>query len=157
MKWRARDRVAQAVLVVGTVAAVGIVVIRIRAALQPLRIDGVGAISVGVAEALVESFFFVIVPVGINIGLRGVARKRGQLATTLRRIHLWTTLCALPWMMVTTAWLSRVAALNIEAFSRASATTGVVSAVFLGLQAFFASCALALAIGQSASSPPSGE
>ena len=129
-------------------AGIGIIwtVSNVREALgppPPPTGEGIGAISVGVGEALVETVLFLVGPILVNRLLRGAALRYGPLATRFRRTHLWLTLTYPLWFVASMFWFIRPYAAGLETLDERVKVTGVIGAPFFPLQMFFAASVFA--------------
>ena len=57
---------------------------------------GLGAVSFGFSEILVELLLVAVLMLLVNFAMRGVARRRGSSAQRFRRVHLIVTLVFVP-------------------------------------------------------------
>jgi hypothetical protein len=58
---------------------------------------GIGAVSLGLAEAVVEILPFVAAAVFVNFSIADAARRAGRIAVRVRRAHLAVTVLTLFW------------------------------------------------------------
>jgi hypothetical protein len=118
----------------------------------PIPGGGIGAVSIGVSEAFVETVLFVLGPILVNWLLHGAALRYGPLAQRFRRTHLWLTLTYPVWFVVSTLWFIsmlwfiRPYATGPETLYERVKVLGVISAPFFPLQMFFAASVFAFFI-----------
>ena len=141
-EWRHRA----ALLIFVLAAGLGIIwtISNVREALSPPPPPpgGIGALSIGVSEAVVETVLILPGLILIN-WLLGRAARYDSLAKRFRRTHFWLTLTYMVWGVVSTVLVVRDYAGGAETFYKTMKVVNVVSAPSPPLQLFFAGSAVA--------------
>ena len=150
---RKRDRFAQWIVALGAAAALCFAIYGVRTAMQPLSLEGVGAVSLGTASALV---FFTPPMLVLNLGLRAAATRQGGLASSFRRIQLWATFCWIAWTIGSARWITSTYTTEFldepAAFQRALAVSGGVGAALMAVQLMSIFVFVAVIVGDPRSS-----
>ena len=107
---------------------------------------GLGAVSFGISEAVVELVGIALL-LAANRALREPARRSGTLAQRLQRSHLWVTVAYLVLL------IAGMALATILDPTSDSPILGFLWNLFFPIQAFFAAAAVAIAVGRLAKRP----
>ena len=116
---------------------------------MPQGAGGLGAISVGISEILVEYLLIAVPMLIINFAVRGIARRRGASAQRFRRAHLILSVAYGAIVILTGFRWESIFQRGEEALLTTLGTSNLLWFAFLFLQAAFLLWAVTIAAGRA--------